>query len=304
MQLSDLGEREAIDRIWKVAGRAMPYDDCVYVASEDKYTLYTMDFIGEGTHFIREWNAALIGSFFASINLSDIAAMGGIPEFFMASMFFPRDASVNFLESFVRGMLSLLDKFNVPYYGGDFKESRNMGMTGFAVGHVEKDKILRRDKLNYGEGVFLTGPLGKQAAGYILWKKGHEEGVKYILDVIPRIHEGRSIAGMGSACMDLSDGILAAVRFLRNSKYGIRIDFDELPVHPLAYEVAEDYKIPLISLLTFGGEYELIYTASTRVLGREIGKVVDLRSAGLWKGNKRVEGEGYAHFGKALEKTG
>ncbi len=302
MKLSSLGERGVIDRIWEVIGRRMEYDDCSIVEKGDEYLLLTTDFIGEGTHFMPEWDFSQIGRFFASINLSDIAAMGGKPQYFMASMFFPREFEMENLENFIKGMMEILKKYNVEYLGGDMKESKIAGMSGIALGVVDKDKILKRRGAKIGDGIYLTGSLGRQAAGYYLWKNGFEEGWKYLLDVEPRILEGRELAGKASSCMDLSDGLLHTIQQMeRINSLGFNIQFDELPIHPLAYEVSEDLKIPLETLvLSFGGEYELFFTSPSFILGKEIG-IVD-RIGGIWKDGKRIEGEGYAHFSKALDK--
>ncbi len=303
MKLSSLGEREIIDKIWEIVGKKENYDDCVYLDKGDYYQLITTDFIGEGTHFIEDWDARKVGRFFATINLSDIAAMGGEPEIFMASMFFPKSMDLEFLEEFIKGMLKILNEFKVPYRGGDLKESCIIGFSGIAIGNVEKDRIMLRNAVNMGEVVYVTGELGKQAAGYFLWRNGIEEGADYILDVYPRIREGREISKIARACMDLSDGLASAVAFMKKDNYGLNIEFDSLPIHKLAYEVSEDYGIPLEYLATgFGGEYELVYTSSRKILGKEIGVVDD--NIGIWKNGKRIEGEGYAHFSKALDKVG
>jgi thiamine-monophosphate kinase len=249
-----------------------------------------------------DWYYSIIGRFFASINLSDIAAMGGIPQFFLSSMFFPKDFEFEKLSDLVKGMEEQLQKYGVTYLGGDLKESKIAGMSGIALGKVEKGKILRRRGAKIDEGVYITGALGKQAAGYYLWKNGHEDGWKYLLDVEPRILEGRELAGRASTCMDLSDGLWHTLEQMEKiNNIGFKIDFDEIPIDHLAYEVSEDFGIPLeILVLSFGGEYELFFTAQSRILGREIGRVAE--EGGVWKDGKRIGGEGYAHFSKALDK--
>ncbi len=301
MKLSSIGERGIIDEIWRVIGENLEYDDCA-VIDGDNFLLITTDFIGEGTHFMSDWDFFYVGKFLASINLSDIAAMGGVPEFFLASMFFPGNFEFENVKKIINGMMSVLNKYNVKYLGGDLKESGIAGMSGIAVGHVEKDKILRRKGAKIGDRIYITGMLGKQAAGYYLWKNGYEDGWKHLLDVKPRIDEGRKIAGRATSCMDISDGLMHTVQQMEKiNSLGFRIDFESLPVHPLAYEVSEDFKIPLETLvLYFGGEYELFFTASSSSLGKEIG-LVD-KMGGIWREGKRIEGEGYAHFSKALEK--
>ncbi len=304
MNLRSLGERAIIDRIWAVLGEKQDYDDCsVIEKNEEEYLLLTTDYIGESTHFKFDWDAYLIGKFFASINLSDIAAMGGVPKAFMAAMFFSRDTEMDFVEQLVKGMHETISKYEVSYLGGDFKESRAAGLCGFAVGEVEKGRIIRRKGAAKGNAIFITGPVGKQAAGYILWKNGHPEGVEYLLDVTPRIYEGRKIGGIATAGMDLSDGLSASLKQMEKiNGVPFHIDFEEIPVSPLAYEVHEDYNIPLEYLiLEFGGEYELLYTSNIGIVGKEIGMVGE--KSGVWLGDKRIEtGEGYEHFGEILGK--
>ena len=304
MKLSEMGERRIIDSVWKEFGQRIDYDDCSYILRDNIYELFTTDFIGEGTHFLRHWNAERIGRFFAAINLSDIAAMGGVPKLFMASMALPGDVEHNFLMDFVRGMKEMLNRFGVRYLGGDMKESGLLSFSGFAIGEVEEDKILLRRRVEGGQKVFLTGELGKQAAGYILWRSGREEGIEYLLDVNPRIEEGRGVAGVGTAAMDLSDGIFSAIKFMGNEELGIRVDLDSLPISKLALEVSEDYGIPMEKILSFGGDYELIYTSHRGVVGKEVGEVVEKGLSGIWRGGRRVKGGEYAHFGKALDEIG
>ena len=298
MKLSEIGEREIIDRIWKIVGRNEDYEDCVVVERGDYFLLISTDFIGEGTHFPRSTDFFKVGRFLSSINLSDIAAMGGIPQFFMTSMFFPGDFEMEELENLVRGMLSILREFNVEFRGGDLKESKIAGMSGVIVGKVERDKILRRKGAKVGDYISVTGELGKQASGYILWKNGHEEGVDILLDVYPRIKEGREIAGKATSCIDLSDGINSAIiQMEKINNLGFEIDFDSLPISKLAYEVSEDYNIPLEELaLNFGGEYELFFTSQKRLIGTVIGEVSEK--------SKKIGGKGYEHFSKTLDKIG
>jgi len=302
MHLNDLGERKLINRIWDKIGRKEEYDDCVYILRGDHYELITTDFIGEKTHFMKDWSPYLVGKFFASLNLSDIAAMGGIPEIFMASLFFSRDYPVDYLDDFIKGMNSLLEEFNTVYRGGDLKESLLGGMSGIAIGWVEKDKILRRKGAMKDDGIYVTGELGKQAAGYYLWKQGVEEGYKYLLDIYPRVNEGRILAGRATSCMDISDGLNSTINQMENiNGLGFKIYFDELPIHKLAFEVSEEYGIPIEHLvLEFGGEYELFYTSPEKIVGREIGTVD--KKGGIFKNGKLMKGGGYEHFSKILEK--
>ncbi len=295
MRLRDIGERKIIDRIWEIMGERQDYDDAVVYDIGDDYLLITTDYIGEGTHFLSDVSFRKVGEFFASVNLSDIAAMGGVPKYFMAAMFFPRDFYAQNLEEFILGMNAILKKYNVEYRGGDLKESEKAGAVGIAIGFVEKDKILRRKGAREGEKIFVTGKLGKQGASYILWKMGRAD-FEDVISIVPRVEEGKILAGKASACIDLSDGIIASAMQMQDvNNLGFHVNLLDLPLHPLALEVMEDYSIPLEKILNFGGEYELMYTSSTKIIGYEVGEVV----------RKKIDygGYGYESFSKILDQT-
>ncbi len=293
MKLGDLGERRLIDRIWEIIGRREEYDDAAVYDMGDNYLLLTADYIGEGTHFVSDVSFRSVGEFFASVNLSDIAAMGGAPKYFMAAMFFPRDFDVYNLEEFISGMNAILKKYYVEYRGGDLKESAKMGSVGIAIGYVEKNKILRRKGAKEGERIYVTGQLGRQGASYILWKMGRVD-FDDVIKITPRIEYGKNLAGRASSCIDLSDGIIASAMQMQDvNSLGFKIDLENLPLHPLAVEVMEDYRIPIEKILNFGGEYELMYTSPTKIIGYEVGEVT--------REKMDYGGYGYESFGKILD---
>ncbi|NPA76068.1 MAG: thiamine-phosphate kinase [Euryarchaeota archaeon] len=292
VKLRNIGERKAIDAIWQVLGRKIEYDDCAFVLKGEKYELFTTDFVGEGSHFVPEVAPETLGEFIASVNLSDIAAMGGMPDYFLLSAFMPGDSEFEFLESVIKGLVRTLDRFGVRYLGGDLKESELRGFSGFAVGHVEKEKIMLRKGAKVGDTIALTGPLGGPGAAYLLWKRGRME-FDEILKIVPRIEEGRALAGRASTCMDTSDGIFSSLMQMQSiNELGFDVDIENIPLHPLAREVIEDGLATVDSLLNFGGEYELLYTAPKLLTGYDIGAVT---------AEKREYGKGYEHFSKILD---
>ncbi len=293
MKLGDIKERNAIDMIWEIYGKKEEYDDCAIVENGKDYLLFTTDFVGEGTHFLPSSDPTLVGKFMVDVNLSDIAAMGGVPDYFMASMFFPANKEEEYVGKIIKGLKNELGRFGVRYLGGDLKESKITGFSGFAIGHVNREKILRRKGSKKGEKIYLTGPLGEKGALYVLWKDGRAE-FDEILKIEPRVEEGLKLSGNASACMDTSDGLFSVLREMQNANnLGFNVNIEDIPIHKIALEVAEDYKIKIEDLLRFGGEYELVYTASERILGYEIGEVVE----------EKIDygGKGYESFGKALD---
>jgi len=295
VNLKELGERAVIDEIWSAIGQKIVYDDCAFVEHGAYYQLFTTDFVGEGSHFVPAVEPYKLGEFIAGVNISDIAAMGGIPEFFMLSAFMPRNKDLDFIKGVVKGIKHVLDKYNIAYLGGDLKESPITGFAGFAIGKVEKNKIIRRIGARVGDSIYITAPLGKNAAYYYLWKKGLEKFEK-VLEITPRVNEGRVLAGHAHAGMDTSDGLISGLYQLQElNNLGFDIQLEDVPLHPKAEEVMEEFHIPARKLLEFGGDYELLYTSSEHVFGYEIGKVVE----------KKLDygGKGYESFSKTLDQA-
>ncbi len=295
VKLKDMGERAAIDAIWKSIGSEGEYDDCTIVPRDEEYELFTTDYIGEKTHFVLEVTPEILGEFIASVNLSDIAAMGGVPDYFLLSAFMPGETESEFLNDVIKGLLRRLETHGAEYLGGDLKEAPHMGFAGFAVGHVERNKILRRKGAKAGNIIAITGPLGKTGAAYILWQKGMMD-FDEVLRIAPRVEEGRIIAGHATSGMDTSDGIFSTVEQMQKiNALGFMVNIDDVPLHPLAEEVISDGHASVKDILSFGGEYEILYTAPKLLTGYEIGTVTEeVRHYGS---------RGYEHFSKVLDSS-
>ncbi len=312
MHLNDLGERKIIKKLMDLYGSIVE-DDAFYFESCGEYVLVTTDSISKKTHIPDKVDPENAGYFFAALNLSDIAAMGGIPEFFMASYSMKRETDIDFFVNFNKGLKNCLDKYNVKMVGGDTKEGKEFVATGIAIGKVEKDRILKRNNVKNGDVVAVTNFLGKNSAGYYLWKNGHSEGANILLDIEPRINEARELSSLGvKSAMDLSDGIFSIIYQLKNQTgLGFKIYYEKLPKHPLALKVMDEFNIPGEEiLLNFGGEYEIFFTVN-----REIWKNVEsgmkqkgymVTSIGdVWEGENilvkdgkevKIDKYGYEHF--------
>lgn len=314
-KLSDLGERSVISVIRKQYAYGWPDDDASLIDAGRNYTLITTDSISERSHIPRGADYSSVGYYFAALNLSDIAAMGGTPKYFMAAMTLKRNMPLADLVKIQKGMDRCLTKYAAKLIGGDLKEGQQLSMAGIAIGTVPKKKVLLRSGARQGDLVCLTGKLGKNAAAYYMWKKyGGKKWAQLVIDIEPRVREGIMVAqDGGSSAIDLSDGLNASILHLnRISGRGFEIDYDRLPVSGLARQVSKRLKISLEDLaLNFGGEYELVFTISKRnfsrlgpamrrrgfevtVIGRVLGK-----DAILLKDGKRtaITKSGYEHFG-------
>ena len=262
MKLSNLGEREIIDIL---AGKNRDIDDCAVLKCGDMDLLLSSDLITRKTHLPDGTSPFLAGKFFAAINLSDIAAMAGIPEGMLISISVSPEYDINYLQEFYRGINYELSKFNAVILGGDTKEGSDFTASGTIVGMQKPEHIRKRSYISPGQDVFVTNSLGTAASGYIYYKYGNdkETGIKKMLDIEPRIEEAQKINKHGARfMMDLSDGIYASIyQMYRDFGIGFRIYMDKIPI---SSSVGEASKISGFSIediaLSFGGDYELLFT--------------------------------------------
>jgi len=273
--LSELGEFGFIKRIAGCitagAGVALGIgDDAAAIEPvPGRLCLVTSDMMVEGVHFDLSFcDAVSLGKKALSVNLSDIAAMGGEPRQFLLSLAVPPSLSLDFLDDFIQGMLQRAGEFGVLLIGGDTCSSPDrMVLSVTVLGDQLPERIVRRSGARPGDRVCVTGTVGDSALGLELLRKGTREGVAVArhLDPTPRVREGRTLAeaGIPSAMIDISDGLLADLgHILDLSSVGALLHTDKLPLssHFLAHFPVAD-QASLSMALAGGEDYELLFTA-------------------------------------------
>ena len=220
--------------------------------SDDSYQLVTIDTIVEGTHFTSETSPEKTGWKAMAVNLSDIAAMGGIPEYAVISAAIPKKMPINFLEKLISGIYSAAEKFNVAVVGGDTVGSDILSITITLLGKVEKQYLCTRDGAKQANIVAVTGSLG-----------GSFKTDKH-LNFMPRIEEARWLVKNAKPCamMDLSDGLaMDSSRIAKASNISMRIFSDKLPVTP---------GFSIDNALNDGEDFELLCVFPEKILTSEI----------------------------------
>ncbi len=174
MKLSDLGEFGLIQKIRRSAGRPAPPvvigigDDAAALRLSPAATLLaTTDMLLEGVHFDLSYSDFYsLGWKSAAANLSDIAAMGGLPRFCLISLGIPSSVPVENIASFYRGLETVLRAHGTHLVGGDTCLSRGGFVVNVAVlGESGKTRIVTRAGAKPGDRIFVTGTLGDSAAG-------------------------------------------------------------------------------------------------------------------------------------------
>ncbi|MCK5533891.1 thiamine-phosphate kinase [bacterium] len=338
MKVSSLGEFNLIEKIKKVIENGKKHrnynkrrlilgvgDDAAVVAKDSrKAFLATTDMLIEGVHFSKK-TASLrqIGWKALACNLSDIAAMGGIPLYALVSIGFPQDTAVKEIEELYRGIESLAGKYRVKIIGGDTVSSPCFFVISITVlGEIEKKELVTRSGAKLGDKILLTGTIGDAGAGLRLLKnpkhlKFFNRYEKYLINRFllpePRIKEARIIARTkcATAMIDCSDGLDLSIKFIsRQSKVGAKIYTDSIPLSGGLKKTSSAFKKNPLEFALFGGEdYELVFTASpekTKKIKKQIsgvtviGEIVSKKEGIKFLDKKgkvlKLKAKGYEHF--------
>ena len=324
------GEREIIARIRQVAGSSGDLlvgigDDCaVYKTSPDRVSLVTTDTMVEGVHFDLAWHPPLeLGRKAASVNISDIAAMGGLPRFALLSLALTPAFGGQWLDAFMAGFLAVLSEHGVVLIGGDTVQSGHESVLSVTVlGEMAEAELLTRKDARVGDVVLVSGFLGEAAAGLALCRRGlaHEPGwhplVGAHLDPVPQVVLGRVLAASGlvHAMQDLSDGLATDLAHIcAESGVGAVVAAEKIPLSPLLYQAAEICGQSALDWALAGGEdYQLLCTAGEHQVaelcklvrektGRElfaVGCIVEGQGVFLEEAGQRreISYRGYEHF--------
>lgn len=278
-----MAEFALIDRI---AERSASRNDVVVGIGDDAAVLavpaahqlvVSTDTLIDGVHFPHGTAAADIGWKALAVNLSDLAAMGASPAWASLALTLP-EPDADFVDRFMDGFGALSAQHGVALIGGDTTRGP-LSITITVHGFVPDGKALLRDGASAGDVVFVTGTIGDAAAGLKLLRLslGHhdhaDDGEQQRAKLIARLHRptpqiaaGQILRGLASACIDVSDGLLADLAHVaRRSGVAIEIDAPKLPASSALYnQFRGDERMAL--QLGGGDDYELAFTVpSTHV---------------------------------------
>ena len=211
----------------------------------------TQDALVEGVHFRREWTSWRdLGWKAAAVNLSDLAALGAEPEALLVSLALPVETEAPAVVELYEG----LAEPGVPVTGGDTTRSDQLVLAVTAVGRSER--VPGRAGALPGDLLVVTGPLGGAAAGLHALREGldgFEELVACHRRPPLRLEEGRRLARVAHAQIDLSDGIAGdAARIAERSACRVVLEPERIPRASGIEAVAD------LPFWTMGEDYELL----------------------------------------------
>lgn len=267
-------------------------DDTAYIPEKD--LILTQDTLIEDVHFrLKTTTPHYLGRKSVAVNLSDIAAAGGVPEYVMVSLSMPEYTGESFVREFYKGVNSICEEYNTVVVGGDLTAAEKTCISICATGSGNGLIPASRKNASAGDIVALTGNFGSSRAGlHILeepsGKIPEKVKAKFIrahINPVARIKEGRKIlrAARTPAMMDASDGLGdALVRVCLLSNVEMEIEFGEIPYDKDIYKVTED-EHTVNDWILFGGEdYELVATMPGEVY-EELRKEIFIRKIGTVK---------------------
>ena len=230
-KLSEIGEEALVEQITarltpgkNVIAGAGP-DDCAIIrnpAAPDTLTLLKTDCIVEGVHYLPDTPPSKVGWKAMARAISDIAAMGGVPEQALVTLVLQPDREVAYVRSLYKGLEKAARDHNVNIVGGETASCESAAVISISLtGHVEKSACARRSGGRPGDTLYVTGQLGGSGGGRHLTFR-------------PRLAEARWLATHFNirAMMDLSDGLARDLpRLAKTSATGYQIKPEKLPLH-------------------------------------------------------------------------
>lgn len=222
-----------------------PGDDCAVIKIGSKASVIAVDQVVEGIHYTQETSPELVAHKLLARNLSDIAAMGALPQFALIST--SSDKNEEWLLRFNKGLQECAEKYNVSVIGGDMA-SMPIGNTASLtiIGISENDQFITRSGASENDELFATGCFGQSFLS------------EWHLHFTPRLKEGAWLNKnhFASAMIDVSDGLLRDVaRMTKSSNLSLVLD---------TQKIALSKNATLDNALSDGEDYELLFAVPAK----------------------------------------
>ena len=287
--LAELGEFGLIDRLTGNVKRYHPDtlkgigDDAAVIDAGNKVILLSTDLLVEGIHFdLTYMPFKHLGYKAAVVNISDIAAMNGIPKQMTVSLAVSSRFSAEALDELYAGVAMACEKYKVDLVGGDTCSNvKGLMIAVSIIGEAEKEEVVYRSGARSGDLLCVTGDLGSAYIGLLILERE-----KSVFQVDPNMQpelsgfdyqigrqlrpEARTdirnlLIGIGvrpTSMIDISDGLASEILHIcKQSGVGCKLFEGKIPMDEHTRELAKEYKIiPSVAALSGGEDYELLFT--------------------------------------------
>lgn len=235
-------------------------DDAALLSPPDgRELVLTVDAMIAGVHFLPDDPPDLVGRKLLRVNLSDLAAKGATPIGYLMTVAVPRNTPDDWFAGFAAGLAQDQREFGVTLLGGDTTSTPGpIALSLTIIGHVARGTMVQRCGARPGDGIWVTGTIGDGALGLAVanGRLTDPTGHLHRRYLLPQPRVGLAIAGIASAGMDLSDGLVQDLGHIcRASSLAAEIDATLVPLSDPARQAGPDW---LPTVLTGGDDYELL----------------------------------------------
>jgi thiamine-monophosphate kinase len=272
--------------------------------------VWTVDAQVDGVHFRRawlSWDDVGWRSFMAAA--SDLAAMGAEPVAALSALVLPPDVDDEALAALARGQRAASDAIDLPIAGGNLSRGTELSITTTAIGRASAPVL--RAGARAGDGIFVAGAVGLAGAGLAALASGRVQDARVAAALEAwrrpraRIAEGRAMAAVARAAIDVSDGLARdASHLAKASGVGIVLDAAAILAHggrALAAAAAAVGQRPLDLALGGGEDYAIVVASPSPIAGfTRVGAVESGDASWLEEDGQRrpLEPKGFDHFTK------
>ncbi|MFA6916880.1 MAG: thiamine-phosphate kinase [Parachlamydiales bacterium] len=277
MQLKEWGEENFVNFLKEQFPAQSPItgigDDCAVIPDkEGNACLITTDALSEGIHFLRDQILpSQLGYKAIAVNVSDISAMGGLPQYAFLTLALPKETDAHWVQELIQGIKRACTKWQIQLLGGDTVGSLRdilINLTLLGTAPVENVKYRHQAQLN--DVICVTAPLGDSGGGLLALKQhtslnnNIQKLIQAHFNPTPNLEQGTWLGGIKfvHAMMDLSDGLDQDLkRLMKGSQKGADIETTKIPLSKDLCEACYAHQWdPLKLALTGGEDYCLLLT--------------------------------------------
>lgn len=236
--------------------------------------IVTTDSIIENIHFFENDPPDKIAQKALRVNISDLAAMGAIPDSYVLNITLSAKTNEKWLSLFSNGLKKDMAKYKINLLGGDTTIHDGpiiISITAFGI--LSKDKSLKKSTAVEKDLICISGSIGNSFLGLLLLKGLIPKDViskvseKYLIESYhlpsPKVELGNKLCDFASAATDISDGLISDLQDICGySKVGANIKIKSIEFSKAAKEVFSKFPKLKNESLSAGDDYEIIFTIS------------------------------------------
>ena len=245
-------------------------DDCAIVNTKSTKLAVSCDSQVEGIHFNQKFMSPQeIGFRSVSIAISDLAAMGAEPKFFLNSLFIPRNTSKSFIDNLFKGFKKACNFYKIHLIGGNVTQSKSLIIDVNVFGNVVNNKIKERLKCNVGDFIYVSGNIGDASLGLEILKNKsrldikNKKLIKKYKTPIAKVNLGLFLGQLNyvTSMIDITDGLtLDLIRLIgKKSGKGANLNWDDIPKSDFILNSINPSKFTK-KVMNGGDDYELMFT--------------------------------------------